>query len=236
MPARSFKTRARRAARMGRTGYANVVRRAAARGVVRMNRTRASASLNVHKFSRYALGTSVLSMGDGVQTGFSNNHVFTLSSLVNATEFGQLFDLFRIDKVIVTYRLINNPDANNYLNSATTAAANWYPTVWSINDYDDNAPENISEMKERIGVKNRILYPNKKMKFVVRPKVLVQTYRTALTTGYAPKSLFVDMATQDIPHYGLKTTIDFAGVPPTAAQQYKIVQEFQYFFTCKNVR
>lgn len=199
-------------------------------------RSWAARSLNLHRFSRYAVGTSVLSVGDGVQTGFSNNHVFTLASVVNATEFGQLFDLYRIDKVIVTYRLVNNPDANNYLASASTAQANWYPTVWSIPDYDDNANENISEMKERIGVKNRVLFPNRKMVFVVRPKVLVQTYRTAVSTGYAPKTLFVDMATQDIPHYGLKTTIDFAGTPPTAAQQYKILQEFQYFFTCKNVR
>jgi len=206
------------------------------RKITRMTRSVASRSLNIHKFSRYSVGTSVVTMGDGVATFFSNNHSFTLASVVNAGEFGNLFDLFRIDKVIVTYRLVNNPDANNYLASASTAQANWYPTVWSINDYDDTAAENISEMKERIGVKNRILYPNKKMVFVVRPKVLVQTYRTAVTTGYAPKSLFVDMATQDIPHYGLKTTIDFAGVPPSATQQYKIVQEFQYFFTCKNVR
>lgn len=204
---------------------------------MRVTRGRASRNLNVHSFSRYAGTTpSVVSLGDGSLTAFSNNHIFKLENVVNATEFSQLFDLFRIDKVIVTYRLVNNPDANNYLNSATTAQANWYPSVWSINDYDDANPENISEMKERIGVKNRILYPNKKMTFVVRPKVLVQTYRTALTTGYAPRSLFVDMAQQDIPHYGLKTTIDFSGVAPSAAQQYKIIQEFQYFFTCRNVR
>lgn len=216
------------------------VRRAAKRvyrGMPRMMRGAASRSLNVHRFSRYAGATpSIVSLGNGTSDQFSNNHTFTLASVVNASEFAQLFDLFRIDKVIVTYRLVNNPDASTYLNSTSTLVSNWYPTVWSIADYDDNNPENLAEMKERIGVRNRILKPNQKMTFVVRPKVLVQTYRTALSTGYAPKSMFVDMATQDIPHYGLKTTIDFAGVPPSASQQYKIIQEFQYFFTCKNVR
>jgi len=199
-------------------------------------RSWASRSLNTHQFTRYALGTSVVPLGDGSATFFSNNHVFALANVVNAVEFGSLFDQFKINKVIVTYQLLTNPDANNNLNTTVSNSTNWYPTVWSIIDYDDSASLNISEMKERIGVKNRILKPNQKLTFVVRPKVLVQTYRTAVTTGYAPKSLFVDMSTQDIPHYGLKTTIDFAGIPPSLTNQYKVLQEFKYFFTCKNVR
>jgi len=214
-------------------------KRASARvasGGMAMTRSWASRSLNTHRFSRYALGTSVVLMGDGSAKFFSNNHIFTLANVVNASEFGNLFDQFRIDKVVVTYQLLNNPDANNNIASTVSNSTNWYPTVWSIPDYDDSAALNISEMKERIGVRNRILRPNQKMKFVVRPKVLVQTYRTALTTGYAPKSLFVDMSTQDIPHYGLKTTIDFADIPPSATNQFRVLQEFKYFFTCKNVR
>lgn len=204
----------------------------------RQRRGWASRRLNIHRFTRYA-GTSpsVVAIGDGIITQFNNNHVFTLQSLVNATEFQQLFDQYRIDKVVVTYQLVNNPDANNYMNSTTLVnASNFYPTVWSAIDYDDNAATNISEMKERIGVKNQILYPNKKLYFTVRPKVLVQTYRTSLTTGYAPKSVYIDMTNMDVPHYGLKTVIDFAGVPPASAQQYRILQEFKYFFTCRNVR
>lgn len=205
---------------------------------VRFRRAWATRSLNTHRFSRYAnTSPSVVSIGDGTITQFNNNHTFTLGSLVNASEFQQLFDQYRIDKVIVTYQLITNPDANNYTNSAALVnQSNWYPTVWYCPDYDDSAATNISEMKERIGVKNRILYPNRKLYFVVRPKVLVQTYRTAVSTGYAPKSLFIDMTNMDIPHYGLKTVIDFAGIAPASAQKYQILQEFKYFFTCKNVR
>lgn len=207
-------------------------------GRMQTKRSWASRSLNTHRFTRYAGATaSIVALGNGVLDQFPNNHVFTLQSVVNAVEFQSLFDQYKIDKVVVTYQMVNNPDANNYLNApATVNQSNWYPTVWSCNDYDDNTSLNISEMKERIGVRNRILKPNQKMKFVVRPKVLVQTYRTAVTTGYAPKSLYIDMSTQDVPHYGLKTVIDFAGIPPVAAQQYKIIQEFKYFFTCKNVR
>jgi hypothetical protein len=90
-----------------------------------------------------------------------------------------LFDQYKINKVVVTYQLVNNPDANNYLNDSSFNQSNFYPTVWSIVDYDDRADLNLSEMKERIGVRNRILKPNQRLAFVVRPKFLVQTYRTA---------------------------------------------------------
>jgi len=161
-----------------------------------------------------------------------------LSSIVNSSEFGTLFDQFIIKKVVVTYQLITNPDAGAATNTTGPALQpnNWYPTVWSIPDYDDSASLSIDEMKERIGVKNRILKPNQKMVFVVRPKVLVQTYRTAVSTGYAPKSMYVDMSTPDIPHYGLKTVIDLAGINPILGYPYQLKQDFKYFFTCKNVR
>lgn len=198
-------------------------------------RSWASRSLNTHKFTRYAAGTSVF---DVTTVELSNNHIFTLASVVNSSEFAQLFDQFRIDKVVVTYRLITNPDSSNILNTAGAfpQASNWYPTVWSCVDYDDSSALNISEMKERIGVKNRVLKPNQKMTFVVRPKVLVQTYRTAVSTGYAPKSMFVDMSTNDIPHYGLKTVIDMGGQNPIDTIPFKVIQEFKYYFTCQNVR
>lgn len=203
--------------------------------MMRIGRGWASRTLNTHRFTRYAANTSIV---DVTAPGTSNNHVFTLDKIVNASEFQSLFDQYRIDKVVVTYRLITNPDSSNILNTAGAfpQPTNWFPSVWSIVDYDDNSSMNINEMKERIGVKHRILKPDRPLKYVVRPKVLVQTYRTAVSAGYAPKSLFVDMTNIDIPHYGLKTTIDTGGLTTGAQQPFRIQQEFKYFFTCKNVR
>lgn len=197
-------------------------------------------ALNTHRFTRYALSTSVVDL----TTAFSsNNHIFNLAAVVNAVEFRELFDQFMIDKVEVTYQLITNPDASNIINTAgnNPTPTNWYPTVWSVPDYDDSTTLNIDEMKERIGVRNDILRPNEKLLFTVYPKVLVQTYLTALSAGYAPKRMFVDMTQQTLPHYGLKTTFDLAGITPVtvggiAVSPFKVKQDFKYFFTCKNVR
>lgn len=205
--------------------------------VTRMSRSRASRSLNVHSFSRYA-GDNTASIVTISTLQLSNNHVFTFNQLINFAEFANLFDQYMITKVIVTYQLITNPDASNVLNLAgnNPTPTNWFPTVWSITDYDDNSSENISQLKERIGVRNRILMPNKKLKYVVRPKMLVQTYRTATTTGYAPRRMFVDMSATDIPHYGLKTCFDTGGQDPSDTYPFLVKQEFKYYFTCRNVR
>lgn len=232
---RSFK-RARVTGAMRRRVFS---KRGVSRAPQRMFRARgwASRTLNTHRFSRYAATAAYPNMTvSGIES--STSHVFALQDIVNADEFGALFDQYRIDKVIVTYQLLNNPSAANALNTLgnNPSGTNWYPTVWSMVDYDDAATTNIEEMKQRIGVKRQIMRPDKIIRFIVRPKLQVQVYKTALTTGYAPKSMFVDMTTRDISHYGLKTVIDTSGLDPNDSYPFVIRQTRQYFFTCKNVR
>jgi len=197
----------------------------------------AAKSLNTHRFSRYA-ATNAYPNISVAGTESSVNHVFALQDIVNASEFSSLFDQYKINKVIVTYQLLTNPDASNALNvpGNNPAPTNWYPVVWSIEDYDDSATNNIEEMKQRIGVKRQVMRPNQIMSFVVYPKVQVQVYKTALTTGYAPRSMYVDMDQMDIQHYGLKTVIDTNGLDPNDTYPFVIRQTRQYFFTCTNVR
>ena len=72
---------------------------------------------------------------------------------------------------------------------------------------------------------------------VIRPAILAQTYRTAVTTGYAPKfNTFIDMTNTDVPHYGLKYSVDFNGITAVAASLWQFRIDKQYFFTCKDVR
>jgi hypothetical protein len=66
------------------------------------------------------------------------------------------------------------------------------------------------------------------------PKVLVQTYRTELTSGYALKASDINMHTLDVPR--LKTCIDMNGLAVKALNPYRIKQNRLYFSTRKNVR
>lgn len=193
---------------------------------------RRTISLNTHKFSRYGLAETITVSNTEDSSGFS----FSFNNMINSSEFAALFDRYRIDKVIVKLQLVTNPNAIWAENSTTGGtSSNWYPKVWSINDYDDSSAETIAQLKERVGVKCRVLEPNKTLTYVINPAVSVQMYKTLTSTGYGPKwGQWIDMQDVGVPHYGIKFAFDCLGIDP--AGSFKIVKEVKYFFTCKDVR
>lgn len=192
-------------------------------------------STNVHRYRRWAASESRLSGTTGA--GFSET--FMLNKLPNYSEFDTLYDRYMITTVVVKFQLISNPDATYFPGSNTTANAdNWYPKLWYVADYDDDTtPTSLDEFKQYAKTKHVVLRPNKEIKVVVKPAINIQTYRTATTTGYAPKwKQWVDIAQTDIPHYGLKYWIDLNGITALAAQNMSVRVERLYYFTCKDVR
>ena len=201
----------------------------------RSRMSRSKTSLNFHRFSRYtAASTEVI---DGLELDKAYEYKF--SDMVAFSEFANLFDRYKLDRVVTTFQLINNPDAYHYPGGTTlvTTATNFYPKMWFIHDYDDSTAESIGTLKERVGVKCRILQPNKTISVVTKPAVAIQTYKTATTTGYGPKwNQWIDMSASDVPHYGLKVAFDTNALDPVANQGFQVRVENKYYFSCKDVR
>lgn len=168
--------------------------------------------------------------------GFST--FFILGDLPNVTEFQNLFDQYMVTGIIFQIKMIQNPDASWKQNeSAGTAnAANFFPTIWYVNDYDDNATLSLAQIKEHQGVRHRVLKPNTEIVTMVRPTTLTQLFRTTLTTGYNTnkRNQWVDMGQTDVPHYGIKMVIDFEGLSPSVAYTFKV--NCKYMIKCKGVR
>jgi len=192
-------------------------------------------NLNVHSFSRYSTAATI-ECNSTTQTG---QFIFKFDDILGHTEFGAMFDQFKITKAVIKLQLITNPDAFLYTNGAVNNQnlSNWFPKLWYIRDYDGGSADSLAQIKERQGVKFIVMRPNKEYSIPVSPMVAVQTYRTTTTTGYAPKKLFLDMANgTDVPHYGLNYVIDSLGQDPDNSQPFKIRYEIKFFFTCKDVR
>jgi len=154
-------------------------------------------------------------------------------------EFTNLFDNYKITKIQMTFQLITNPTAVYYTNLNNTSSgnnSNWFPKMWYVRDYDGGSTETISSMKERQGVKCRILEPNKMIKISFVPRVRTLIYKTSTTEGYAPKSIKLDMTDVEVPHYGLHVVWDTNGIDVVDTVPFKINVETKFFFSCSGVR
>lgn len=186
---------------------------------------------NIHRFCRWTVPTVV------TMTGATSEQplVWSFDNLINKDDFTTLYDRYRIDYVRVRAQLMTNPDASNFVNSALPNYTNWFPKLWWCPDYDDGAQETLDDLKQRAKTRCIILRPNQFYKFGVKPAILAQTYRTAVSTGYTPKwKQWIDMAQTNVPHYGIKCVIDGSALDPL--QDFRVQFDCQVYFTCKDVR
>lgn len=190
----------------------------------------------VHVFKRTAyLGTVTASISAlGVPAPVATGYAMSLSQLPNVGDFTGLFDQYKITGAKLTL----TPALSEGINSPLfgTATSLGFSRVHSVIDYDDNtAPASEDAMLEYGSHKSTA--PFKTHSRYIRPKVLNEVYRSAITTAYAPKSSqYLDMTYTDVPHYGLKVWISAPNTPLGTAGQisYKVYQTL--YFTCKNTR
>lgn len=189
---------------------------------------------NEHSYKRYTDALPV----DITGSTYSLGMVFKLEDVKGEADFADLYDRYMLTTVVLKFKLTTNPNSIRTLNADLNwQSTNFFPKLWYCPDYDDNASETLAQLKERSQTKWKVLRPNKEIKIVVKPAVTIQTYRTATTTGYAPKwKQWIDMAQRDVPHYGLKFVVDCCGLDPSDTNPFKMEIDRRYYFTCKDVR
>jgi len=186
-----------------------------------------------HTFSRRKLMDTITV--DGVIK--SENLVYTFNQLVGYDEFASLFENYRITKISVNFQLLNNPNSYHAVGTGSNLpSSNWYPKIWYTIDHDGGSDETLATMKERQGVRCRILQPNSIVKVSFKPMCRTLSYKTSTTEGFAPKNIKLDMADTNVPHYGLLYLIDTNGIDPNDTYPFKIAMETKMFFTCSGVR
>lgn len=228
--ARFFSRSTLAAARKVRLPRVVRARKLRARG---MKKSRVAMSRNCHAFRRFAADTRVNTTG----TTSSHTIEYKFSDMVNPNDFADLYDRYMLTCVVHKFRVVNNPDATWYTNTANASATNWFPKLWYCPDYDDSSTETLQQLQQRAQTRCKVLQPNRQYKVVVKPAVTIQTYRTTTTTGYAPKwRQWIDMGQQDVPHYGLKFVVDTSAQDPQDTQPFIVEYTTQFFFMCKDVR
>lgn len=164
--------------------------------------------------------------GNALYNPFLIAATFSFDQLPNYADFTSLFDRFKINFIKLYVYLKIDPSAQ----AAATAA---YPKLYWTKDYDDSsAPATLNEMREHKTCKVKVLNPNRPVIITLRPAILSEVYRTAVTYSYSPKwKQWIDCATPNVPHYGLKIGID-----DLTNTNYQVKVEGKMWFSCKDTR
>lgn len=178
----------------------------------------------VHRFTRMYGQVNIA--GNAAYFPYLNSSTFQLSDLPNATEFTSLFDQFKLTHVKMYVHLRKDPGAQSAANAI-------YPRMYVVRDFTDaTTPATIDELRQYSTCQCKVLEPNKRVSFNIKPALLQAAYRSAVSTAYSPVwNRWVDVAYADAPHYGIKYAID-----DLTNTNYSVWIEYKYWFSCRNTK
>lgn len=144
------------------------------------------------------LGTPAISYSTGMSGVYDIpfSMTFSLEELISYSDLTSIADKFMIKSVKM--------EVHGYNVSQVTGGVVYNPLSWIeyVEDHDDNTVPSISQLDEKMGVRTKGFNQRGMLTFTARPKVTVLS-----KDGYTianPRSLWIDMATPQQPHYGVK--------------------------------
>lgn len=161
-------------------------------------------------------GTDTVSGQDGVIT-------FSLSNLQSFTEIVNLFDNFRIMKVLYRWVISRTPDS-----VVTTTYKGLYPRIVWAHDFNDSTVISRTGLMQRAGLREEYMGDTKQKSrwYVLNPSVLAQMYETSLATAYSPKwRQWLDTSDSATLHYGIKYSIDQCYLGMSVRLEAKVILE-----------
>jgi hypothetical protein len=150
-------------------------------------------------------------------------YTFTLGDLDSPSEFTGLFDQYRIE--CVAFRLIPMQNAIGLTTNSTTTCV----TPYVIVDYDDNTAL-TSSAQARSFESCVIVPPGVECVRQFQPRVALAGY-TGTFTGYANVAPpWIDAASTNVQHYGIKLYIPGATAAQTQLQSWTVEREYWISF------
>lgn len=145
---------------------------------------------------------------------------FQLDQFEGYADWSAVMDAYRLLKVKV--RILPRVNVQS-LTTQAVAATGGIPFVLLAVDYDDaTVPSSLSEVLQYTDVKVCKLFEETSITF--RPKISKAVYQSGGFTGYAQDdaNTWIDCASNDVEHYGLKYGVSSTGASQTTFPQYYV--------------
>lgn len=226
----AFYGMARFASRFARRAVRSMVRRKPARAFVRRRRVGRKTQNKVHSFLRWCdKDTSyVSSIGPSTitETG-ANQHLsyqFILDNLVNPTDFTNLYDQYRINKIMLF--LEPQYDQTQGVGSAGPISKK----IRVVHDYNDATPlTDEDQYLEYSNCKSYAPWSRRGIKITLYPKVNnVLENKTGSPNAFSSvnsNKLWLNIADDEVPHFGLKIFIP-GGMVATDGIMFRVRAKF----------
>lgn len=140
---------------------------------------------------------------------------FQAADLYQWSALQPLFDLYKINLVKIVFAPIPQVPSGTDKVCASTSAGSYKCTMgthYMWIDYNDTLePTDITHaINSPMTVKRSMQFP---LKIIFKPKFQSPIYESAVYTAYGPKSGWINMNNDDVPHYGIKYLYDTSEVP-----------------------
>lgn len=187
---------------------------------MRIRRPLSKRALNTYHFKRTFAGSPVSSSTSPVFGAYT----LQFSNLPNNSDFTNLFDMYRINKIVVKW--VPNHDASEI------GSTKGIPDFHSVLDFTDgNAPTSLNEMYE---------YQSWRMTRGTRihtrsfiPSVLIDALEITPNQASAPKfKQWISTAQTDVAFLGVK----YAVGATTASADVSFTPYVTYYYSCKSVK
>lgn len=199
-------------------------------------------ALREHSFVERTAPALVTVANEGVASGFYR--YYELDQLLQAANYKNIFEFYRIDKVVceVRYKGASTPAYTTVPATSSGTQASYAmeinneicPVVYYKVDHNDVASDSLNTLKESMRTKEIQLTNDKpSCTIVLKPAIQAEAYKTALSTAYTPKwGQWLSTADSNVPHYGLKLFVvaGFGNNPTMGTVEIT----HKVYFTCKN--
>lgn len=197
-----------------------------------MSRTRIPRNLLTGNLMHVKLRTTnPLTISNDNVIEVKGSYQFALSDCLNYTRYIQMFDQYRLNKVVIKWRplRVTSVTAANINTFAPAGGYTNIPNLVTVVDYDDTLTVDYNDVRERYG--SRVRRATSPGKDILTPKVLGEAYRSTTSSAYIPKAKqWLDSTYNDVPHFGVK----WAMQPAEPAGQYAIEGTVTYYVSFKN--
>ena len=200
-------------------------------------RIRRPLALQQHEFVERTQPETLIVANESAAVGLFRN--FTLSQCLQVGHYAAIFEYYKINKVVVSFRYkgaqtpaYTTIDGTGTQNNEILNEIN--PVLYFKVDHNDINADSLSTMKESMKTREHQFTNNKpNFDITLKPAILAEAYKTALSTAYRPKwGQWLSMDDDTVPHYGLKVyAVAGSGNNPNMG---KIEVQTKIYFSAKS--